>query len=336
MMAITIRDVAKLAGTSTATVSKVINGSPSISDATIERVKKAMKELDYTPNRRAQIFARQATLNIAFITCLERDAAFSNPHMFEIMSGLQAALERKGYTLTLVGVHSDQISLIDAMIAQKSVDGIVIHASVATKNLAQLIFKTHFPHIVIGTPNFKSELCWIDNNNPYSGQMAAGHLIDMGRRRIAFIGGTHEDAISYDRWQGALKTMQERHISVKDEYLKQGNSTHEDGYRMMCELLQLKQRPDSVICANNEIALGCMKALNQKKIAIPQEIAVITFDDYPFSRITDPMLTVVNIDVYDLGVEAGKLILNKIKKPNLQVQSYSTLPMLIVRGSTET
>ena len=96
----------------------------------------------------------------------------------------------------------------------------------------------------------------------------------------------------------------------------------------------MKARPDSVICANNHIALGVIRSLTGHQIRIPKEIGVITFDDYPFSQITDPMLTVVNIDVYDLGVQAGKLIINKIKKPNLQVQSYSTLPSLIIREST--
>ncbi len=334
-MSVTIRDVASAAGTSIATVSKVINGSPSISDATVERVKKAMDELSYTPNRRAQSFARQATNNIAFITCLERDAAFANPHMFEIMSGTQAALARKGYTLSLLATDVNGIGVVKTIIAQKSVDGIVAHASVMTRDLAQMITKENFPHIVIGVPGFNSHLCWIDNNNPYSGQMAANHLMDIGRRRIAYVGGRQNDAISFARWQGTHKAMQEGHIHFCEEYLKQGDSTRQDGYRMMNELLTLKERPDAVICANNHIALGCVKALEHANVAIPRDVAVITFDDYPFSRITDPMLTVVNIDVYDLGFEAGNLVLEKIKKPNLQVQSYSTLPVLIVRGSTK-
>ena len=99
-------------------------------------------------------------------------------------------------------------------------------------------------------------------------------------------------------------------------------------------LLSNPPRPDAIICANNEIALGCMRALNVHKISIPTDIAVVTFDDFPFSRITDPPLTVVNIDVYDLGMQAGKMILDKIRKPNLQFQTFITLPKLIVREST--
>lgn len=103
----------------------------------------------------------------------------------------------------------------------------------------------------------------------------------------------------------------------------------------MSELLQNEKHPDSVICENNLIALGALDIIKQNGLKIPDDIAVITFDDYPFSQITEPKLTVVNIDVYEMGVQAGNMIISKIKKPNLQIQSYSTLPELIVRESTK-
>ena len=92
--------------------------------------------------------------------------------------------------------------------------------------------------------------------------------------------------------------------------------------------------PDGVVCENNSIALGVVAAIEEKGLSIPKDIAVITFDDYPFSRIVEPMLTVVNIDVYDMGLQAGALLLRKISNSTLQIQSYTTLPLLITRGST--
>ncbi len=334
-MAVTIKDVAIRAGVSTATVSKVINHIPTISNATVERVNQVMKELNYHPNLRAQNFARKSTHNIIFITNLDRNTAFINPHMFEIMSGLQSILYAKNYTLGILSVnHESQLEVIDRILAEKSADGIVIHASVITREMALRILKAGFPHIVIGYPSFESQLCWIDNNNYLSGEIAAGHLLDQGYHRIAFIGGTEEDRISARRLQGAVTALSDRKSGLSNALIKRGDSTSQDGYRMMEELLEGDWLPDAVICANNHIALGVVKAIKHQNFTIPGQIGVITFDDYPFSRITDPMLTVVNIDVYDVGVQAGKLILNKIKKPNLQVQSYTTLPNLIVREST--
>lgn len=335
-MAVTIKDVAREAGVSIATVSKVINKVPSISDATVEKITRIMKELDYQPNIRAQNFARKSTRNIVFITKLERNTAFLNPHMFEIMSGLQSILDTKNYSLSICNVNADNhLEAIEKIIAGKSVDGIVIHVSVLTREMASRILKAEFPHIIIGCPNFESQLCWIDNNNYLSGEIAANHLADKGYRKIAFLGGKEDDLISAHRLQGAATALEDRKISLNELYVKSGESTIRDGFRMMEEILSQKELPDAVICANNHIALGACRAIAGHGIKIPDEIGVITFDDYPFSQIADPMLTVVNIDVYDVGIQAGKLILNKIKKPNLQVQSYTTLPNLLIRESTE-
>ena len=333
-MAATIKDVAKLANTSTATVSKVINGSYSISEATVERVRAAMQELKYTPNKRAQNFAKQSSGSVAFVTTLERDTAFKNPHMFEIMSGLQFSLSRKGYSMVLIDMQEGNCAAVEELMLQKSVDGVVFHASIITRELSQLVLRYEFPHVVIGMPNFPSKLCWIDNNNPISGELAADHLLDTGKRRIAYIGGREVDAISEARLKGAKAALSDAHLPMQAHLLLRGESSRQDGYRMTEELLASAPRPDAIICANNELALGCMKALNAHQVNIPSEIAVVTFDDYPFSRITDPPLTVVNIDVYDLGMQAGKMILDKMRKPNLQFQTFITLPKLIARGST--
>ncbi len=333
-MATTIKDVAKLANTSTATVSKVINGSYSISEATAERVRAAMQELRYTPNKRAQNFARQASGSVAFVTTLERDTAFKNPHMFEIMSGLQFSLARKGYSTVLIDMAEGNCGAVEELMLQKSVDGVVFHAAIVTRELSQIVLKYEFPHVVIGTPNFPSKLCWIDNNNPISGELAASHLLETGKKRIAYIGGREQDAISEARLKGAKIALNDAHLPIQPHLLLRGESTRQNGYDMTEAMLSSLPRPDAIICANNEIALGCMRALHAHKIAVPKSIAVVTFDDFPFSRITDPPLTVVNIDVYDLGMQAGKMILDKIRKPNLQFQTFITLPKLIVREST--
>lgn len=334
-MAITIKDVAKAANVSTATVSKVINGSPSISTKTVDNVKRIMKELNYYPNSSAQNFARQSTRNIIFATGLKRNTAFENPHMFEIMSGVEKYLSNKNYTMSIININENQQSeAIERIIAQKSADGLVIHVSVITKVMEALIRKAEFPHIVIGCPSFESRLCWIDNNNYLSGEIAANHLVDQGYRKISYVGGVEEDFISTHRLQGAVTALAEKGLRISEEHIKRGKSTRQEGYLMFEDMLTELDRPDAVICANNHIALGVMKAIKEHNLRIPEDIAVITFDDYPFSQITDPMLSVVNIDVYDLGQQAGKLIINKIKTPNLQVQSYTTLPNLIAREST--
>ncbi len=334
-MAVTIKDVAKKAGTSTATVSKVMNNSYSISQPTIDRVKAAMEELKYHPNLQARNFAKKSTQAIIFATQLGQNIGFSNPHMFEMMSGLEQALANKGYTLIVKNITAEGIhEYIQNAVETKMADGLVIHASVISKELDELIYKKAIPHIVIGKPDFYNHFCWIDVNNRFAGELAARHLLEKGYQSLAYIGGTEVDRISVHRLEGIFSVLQERDVIVPKDYVQRGESLCDSGYFMTEELLKTQHKPDAIICANNNIAYGCVHALQDNKIAIPEEMAVMTFDDYPFSQILKPRLTVVNIDVYDMGVQAGKYILQKIRKPNMYIQSYITIPSITLREST--
>lgn len=335
-MAVTIKDVAKLAGTSTATVSKVLNGSYAISQKTIDNVHKAMEELNYHPNLRARNFARQSTRQVLFLTTLGENAGFSNPHMFEIMSGLECALGNKGYLLCVKNISPDEApEFVKEVFESKMVDGIVIHASVISRRLDELIKYKEIPHIVLGQPDFTSHFCWLDIDNKLAGEIAANYLLQCGYQSLSFIGGTEKDKISAHRLSGVLSVLKEYDVIVPRHHLQYGESDCESGFQMTQLLLQNQNLPDAIICANNYIAYGCVNALKENHIKIPEDMGVLTFDDYPFSQILEPKLTVVNIDVYDMGTQAGKLIINKMKKPNLQIQFYCTLPSITKRGSTK-
>lgn len=334
-LAATIKDVAKLAGTSTATVSKVLNGSYSISQKTADNVKRAMEELNYHPNLRARNFARQSTKQVLFLTTLGENAGFSNPHMFEIMSGLEWALGNKGYLLGVKNLSPEEApDFVKEVFDSKMVDGVVIHASVISRKLDEMIRYKEIPHIVLGMPDFASHFCWLDIDNKLAGEMAANYLLQCGYQSLAFVGGTDEDKISAHRLEGVLSVLKEYDVIVPRYHLQYGDSDCDSGFQMTEQLLLSHTLPDAVICANNYIAYGCVNALKERHMKIPEDMGVLTFDDYPFSQILEPKLTVINIDVYDMGVQAGKLILNKIKKPNLQVQFYCTLPSVTVREST--
>lgn len=333
-MAVTIKDVAKRAGVSTATVSKVLNHVPSISEATAEKIRAVMVELDYHPNLRAQNFAKQVTRTVVLATGLYKNCAFENPHMFEIMVGLQKVLAGKNYALQIVSVERENcMEVLGAMIARKSVDGLVLHISIVTRELEKVILKEDFPHIVLGCPEYRTQLCWIDNNNVLSGELAVKQLLDQGYRRPAFLGGLKQDVGSQNRMQGYRNILGQKRIPFREELTSLGESTVESGESRMEELLKLDKPPDSVVCANNYLALGAFNTVKKSGIKIPEEFGLITFDAYPFSNISEPKMTTIDIDVYDMGKQAGEIIVRKIRKPNLQMQSYTTLASLIENGS---
>lgn len=334
-MAVTIKDVAKAAGTSVSTVSKVINGHYSISEETSQRVKEVIRELNYYPSASAQSFAKGRTKIVAVLAKLAPNTAFQNPHLFEIIAGMEETLRGKGYRLFLRGVdETNAYEVAEEIISRRSADAVAIHVSVLTHPLSALLSRLRFPHIVLGMPNFESQVCWIDNNNVYSGTIAASYLLSKGYRRIAFLGGQYYDLGSTLRLQGVRQGLKDALFPLDDQYVWLGESTRADGYRMTKQLLAEKQLPDAIICANNYIAMGCVAAVQEQGLRIPDDLGILAFDDYPLSQFVDPQLTVVDINVRDLGNQAAKSLMDIIRHPNMQIQTYVTTSNLIERNST--
>lgn len=334
-MGVTIKDVAKAAGVSISTVSKVINGHYSISEETRERVQGVIRKLNYYPSASAQSFAKGATRTVIALTDLGPNITFSNPHMFEIIAGMEEALRGRGYRLVLCGAQpSTACEMAEEFISRRSADALAIHVSIMTHQLAALLVRTHFPHIVLGKPTFDSQACWIDINNISSGLIAAAHLAQEGYRRIAFLGGQDHDRNSVDRLEGIRQGLESVGLCLDDQYIWLGDSTPASGLRMADKLLSREPLPDVVVCANNYIALGCVSAIRERGMEIPKQVAVMTFDDHPFSQIMEPPLTVVDIDVRGMGSQAGKFLMDMIRHPNTQVQTYVTTSNLMIREST--
>ena len=334
-MGVTIKDVAEAAGVSISTVSKVLNGHYSISEKTAERVRGIMREMNYYPNANAQSFASGSNHTVVLLANLAPNAAFQNPHMFEIIAGLEEALCKRGYRLILRGTDATSAcGIAEEIISRRSADAIAVHVGVMSHPLAAVLTRLQFPHIVLGAPDFDSQVCWIDNSNTYSGTVAASFLLSRGYQRLAFIGGKSYDLGSALRLQGVKQGLSNAGAKLEDQYIWLGESTRADGFRMVENLLSQKELPDAIICANNYIALGCVDAVNKRGLRIPKDIGVMAFDNFPFSQIIEPPLTVVDINVRDMGAQAAKFLTDIMRHPNTQIQTYITTSNVIVRGST--
>jgi DNA-binding LacI/PurR family transcriptional regulator len=335
-MPITISDVAREAGVSTSTVSKVLNNWTTISPATIERVNKAISKLNYTPNFRAVSFARQTTQNIVFLTALGKDEAYHNPHMFDIMCGVNSEISKSNYSMTLVDTFMDTYAgeSVAKVMSKKSADGMIIHGSAINKEIADLIIKQQFPHILIGHPGFETGLCWVDTNHALAGQFAAEYLLSCGYSDFAFIGGKRTDYISMQRQKGFLGAMHSYGYSIAPDRIHYTNSSKEESYQATMKLLESKKPPRVIACENNTIAVGTMKAIEKLNLEVPKDIAFLTFDVYPYSEIIEPKPTVIDINVYDMGVQAGIMMIRKLENPSLQIQTYTTLPVVNIGKTT--
>lgn len=334
---ITIKEVAKAADVSISTVSKVMNDAPTISDATKERVRKIMQELNYYPNNIARSFVQQSSKNIGIVIELQRHYAFLNSHIYEILGGIESILSQKGYTVTLLNTHSlgNDLENYEKLVREKRVDGMIIQVSHLTQALSKRFDELHFPYIVIGEPDFDSNLCWIDINNKSAGEIAVNHLVNEGYKRIAFIGSSSTDNICLNRLKGYKAALSKAGHTITPEYIIQSPTALQDGALLVDQLLDLPTPPDSIICLNNFIASGVLTGIKKRGLHIPSDIALVSFDNYPLAMFTDPKLTVVDNDVFELGTHAANILLNKIASPNLQMQYSMLSPTLIVRESSK-
>ena len=336
-MAYTIQDVAKKAGVSTATVRKVVNNKMYVSPATREKVLAAIKALNYSPNVSAANLAKRATKNILYADSFYKGLPFQNPHMFDIICGAEHELSRRGYHLTLLnlsdpGKKMEQI--LEEAIVSRSADGMIVNGSFITPQVERLLLQYDFPQICIGQPEFDSIISWIDTNNTLSANMAVEKLLDCGCRRIAYMGGQKEDKIFIDRLKGFRLAARKNELDIPEAYITYNEPDIDAICQSARELLELPERPDGIICTNSLMTVGTMRAIQEKGLRMPEDLSLIAFDDYPYTPLLSPKPTVIEIDLFSLGVHAAAQLLRKIRDPAMLIQTYTALPRLIQRETT--
>ncbi len=290
--------MAREAGVSTSTISKVLNNWSTISPETCARVRQAIEKLHYTPNAQAVSFAKGAAKNILFLSSLKKEEAYHNPHMFDTLCGVQKELSSHGYTLMLME-PPDNVSpetFLKDQIARRIADGILIHGSCNIPSLSKIMLKYQYEN-------------------------------------VAFLAERRTDDISMRRLNGFLGGMYDYGYRIPEEYICYTDSTGEDAYRQSMALLYLPEPPRAIVCENSLLALSLCNAIREKRLRVPDEVAFLTFDSYPYSALIEPAPTIIDIDVYDLGVQAAVMLLRKLENPSLLVQTYTTLPILR-QGST--
>lgn len=329
-MPVTIKDVAREAGVSISTVSKILNNVPGISEATTKRVEEIMAKLDYAPNSRAASLARKSARCIAFIAKLDEYEPYTNPHLFDIMCGVQEALYSKGYGFMLLdSLRAD----VERMMLSHTFDGVIVHGGALTKQIHQLLLNRKFPHIVIGHPN-DTRINWVDTDNALGGRIAFEYLMQCGCVNVAFLGALETDDISNERLSGFLAASSEHGCDGNAGWIIHTDGSLRSGREAAAALLSARDRPQAVVCSSNLLAYAFSVAAAELAVRIPEDVQLITFDLYPYSSLITPEPTLVQIDVRDMGRAAAKQLLQELKRPDLRVQSFTTLPSLIVGKST--
>lgn len=335
-MGATIQDVAERAQVSKSTVSRVINDSPAISEETKERVRRAMKELNYVPNSIARNFANQTTRNIALIVDIDNASAFKNPFFYEELHGIETVIYQEDYCLMIANARSmgGHRNAIDNIVLQRRADGVIIPATIVSHGIVKLLRDNAVPFVVAGEPTTcADEVNWVDINNRQGGAEAARHLLGNGYERVAFLCGGMQNKFNQNRYDGYRQALESAGAVFDERYVITDGVGVGDGARMMESLLSLTQAPDAVVCCDNVLAHGAIRAIKAAGLAIPRDVGMVGFDNY-LAEFMDPRLTTVDINVFELGAQSGSVLMRLIKSKRAGNKQILISTGLIERDSS--
>lgn len=328
----TIRDVARRAGVSVATVSRVLNGANVVAEATRERVLQAIAELGFNPNAVARSLIKRQSRIVGVVV-----PDIANPFFAEVARGMGDAAARLGYLVTLA--NSDlkgekEIEYVRLFRSQR-VDGLIYTSGTLTPGLRAALCALGRPVALAAT--WDPEGAWpavlVDS---YAGaRLAMDHLLDLGHRRVAVICGPQEDPVSgVPRWEGYRDAARARGLELAPPYVVFGDYRWESGYRAMQQLLALPDPPTAVAAASDLMALGAVCAALDQGLAVPGDLSVVGFDNIALSGAVRPALTTVAQPMYDIGYRAMERLARAIAGEAVEPGVEWIPPRLVVRAST--
>jgi LacI family transcriptional regulator len=323
----TIKDVAKLAGVSLSTASYALNGHEKISEATREKVLEAAKQLNYQKNGFASDLKRSRTKTIALIL---RD--LSGPYYSELIRGVQETAIEHGYDLIACSSFGGADSTAIKFLAEKRVDGAIVLAH--NLNDAKIIDSARegFPIIVLDRQLEGEHIINVSVDNEHGAFMATEFLIKNGHKNIAYISGPPKSLDNKLRFKGYQQALHQFGLDYQSKWNISGRFTSEGGYTATKLLIAQGNLPDAIFYANDEMAVGGLKAFKEAEIRVPEDISIIGFDDILLAEYVNPSLTTIRQPKYEVGALSAHLIFQALDGERLD-QNYKLPTELIVRNS---
>lgn len=332
-MATTIREVAALAGVSDATVSRVLNGSPSVTEKTRKHVLSVIEQTGYRPNLLGRNLRRMQTGNILVLL-----PSISNDFYSLIIRGIEDIARQQGYyalicsTYGKLKIESHYLSLLHNRLA----DGVIVLSSELESEQLQHLSRQH-PLVFCSEYRKGLGISAVSVDNRSAGREAAEHLLSLGHRKIAFVGGTPDYLSSEDRKKGFLDATKKAGITTPPEYLEKTTYSFGGGMRVCDRLLGLSDPPTAIFAVSDSIAVGILRRITQKGLRAGRDLAVMGFDDTAIASVYSPTLTTITQPRRQLGRAAMELLLSRMEDSR-QGQKKEILKLfphqLIIREST--
>lgn len=335
-MAVTIKDVAALAGVSPSTVSRTCKNNPSISKETKEKVRRAVAQLGYEPNFQTGGAAGQNSKTIGIILPPSPREAFENPFYLEAIRGISQFCNGRQYINTIITGQDDEeiLNTVQTMVRSGQTDGFIVLYSKQGDPIVDYLYSEGLLYVLIGKAHqFANQTIYIDNDNTLAGQEATDYLYDLGHRKIAYLGSESTMLFSADRKAGYQLSMIKHNLTVDPRYCIEVDTISTESYGQLYDLLSLKDRPTAIVVSDDILGVSLQRVCIQCGLSIPEDLSIISFNNSLFARISSPQLTSIDVNSFQLGIEAASQMINHIENPNLLATKIIVPHSLIKRDS---
>lgn len=322
-----IKEVAEKAGVSVATVSRVLNQHSSVSEKTRRKIEEAINELNYRPSLLGRnLRTKESRLLLVIIPDI------SNPFYTEIINGIEETALKKGYNILLCNTDSnlEREEMYFDLMKNRVADGaILMDQTIPTEKIAALA--SEYPIVQCSEYTEDERITYVSISNEAASYQAVKHLLQIGKKKIAFINSDEQFLYARERRAGYERALTEYNIPINSDLMRNtGGVSFEHGKQAMNSLL--KHRPDAVFAVSDVLAIGALKEININSFSVPDDIAIIGFDKIDFSNMTNPPLTTISQPMYKMGATSAELLINKIRGE--EVENMILEHELVIREST--
>lgn len=319
---LTLEDIAKQSGVSRSTVSRVVNDDPNVSAPVRKRVQRVIQSTGYQPHAAARSLASRHSRMIGLVLPRTVSNFFVDPYFPRLTQGVAQACNQHNYTLGLflVDTKEDEKRIFPRISRKGLLDGVILQTAEKGDLLVDRLAKSDFPVIIAGRPFISGGISYIDVDNVNAAYGAVCHLIKLGYKRIGTITGRMNRTYAIDRKEGYLKAITEQGWKVNQSLIAVGDFSEESGYAAMMQLLPAK--PDAIFAASDALAIGAMRAVRDSGLCIPDDVAIVGFDDLPSASQPDYLLTTVRQPIFRFGAQAVETLIDLIEngiKPSRRV-----------------
>lgn len=331
----TLDEVARVAGVSRATVSRVVNGSTKVSADVRRTVEKAIDRLGYVPNRAARSLVTRKSDSIAVVITEPTSRLFNDPFFPRLVRGISAALSVRDLQLVLL-MPNDEVDEQRTVryLTAGHVDGVILVSLHGNDPLPDQLATRRIPSVVLGRPPRGVDIDYVDADNRDGGRRATAHLVERGRRRIATITGPRDMVAGIDRLAGYRDALADAGIPVDDGLIATGDFTQPGGEAAMARLMADSPDLDAVFCASDLMAVAAMGVLQAAGRRVPDDVAVVGYDDSPIATTTRPELTSVRQPIEEMGREMVHLLAGGIEHNGRVPRHIVLATELIARASS--